>query len=112
MAQAKDSYRVVGNSVPELVRHLDFLFQRVADRMDKIEGIRGTAAISSDLDMTSHKITSLGGGSASSDSARIADIPDPQSNPTFQTITLNGDATFNGDVKVYDADGTLIHSME
>jgi hypothetical protein len=110
MAKSRDSYRITGRTVEELQRELNFLLQRMADRMDKIEGIRGTASIESNLDMNQNRVTHVAVGSAQSDAARIGDLLEVP--PTFNGVTLTGDLVANADIKVYDADGNLIHSME
>lgn len=51
MTKTRDSYLLSARSVPELVRELNFTFQRIADRLDKIEGIRGSASIDNDLSL-------------------------------------------------------------
>ena len=52
MTKTRDSYLLSARTVPELVRELNFTFQRIADRLDKIEGIRGSASIENDLSIT------------------------------------------------------------
>jgi hypothetical protein len=53
VAKTRDNYQVTGNTVPELVNSLNFLLQRIADRLDKLEGIRGsTDGISTAGDLT------------------------------------------------------------
>ena len=94
MAIAKDNYQVNGTTVPDLTRNLNFLLQRMADRMDQIEGIRGTASVKSDLNMNLNRVTQVGPGTTT-DAARVADLVEIP--PT---------------VKVYDSDGNLIHSFE
>lgn len=122
MPATKDSYRVTGRTADELTRELNFLFARFADRMDRIEGIRGTATIASDLNMQSNRVTELGDGSEDSDAARVGDLL--SDGPTFTSVTTTGgmtagttmavgtDLTVGGNVYVRDADGNLIHSME
>jgi hypothetical protein len=51
VTKTRDSYLLSARSVPELVRELNFTFQRIADRLDKIEGIRGSASIDNDLSL-------------------------------------------------------------
>ena len=51
MTKTRDSYLLSARTVPELVRELNFTFQRIADRLDKIEGIRGSASIENDLSL-------------------------------------------------------------
>lgn len=122
MAKTKDSYRVSGRTADEITRELNFIFARLADRMDKIEGIRGTASIASNLEMNSNRVTDIGEGAESDDAARVGDLtPD---GPTFTGLTVTGaasvgttltvgtDASIGGNVYVYDADDNLIHSME
>lgn len=45
MARTRDNYQVNGNTVDELRTSLNFLLQRIADRLDGIEGIRGSAEL-------------------------------------------------------------------
>lgn len=121
MAKTRDNYSVSGNTVEELKRSLNFMLQRMADRMDKIEGIRGTASIESDLEMNDHAVREVGAGSEDDDAARLIDLlTEPLSlseltvsGETFLTsLETQGDAEINGDIFVYDSDGNLIHSME
>lgn len=133
-SRSRDNYRVTGNTVAELVTSLNFLLQRMADRMDRMEGIRGNASIESDLQMNSHVVTEVAGGALADDAARLADLSDqvdaaiaehvaetdPHTqytrNAQTETIsaawTFSADLTINADVKVYDASSNLIHSFE
>lgn len=129
MVRARDNYQVTGQTVAELVTSLNFLFQRFADRMDRIEGIRGTASIESMLDMNNNLVTEVAGGSLDDDAARLADLteaialhvaapdPHPQYAQNSQVETISGAWTFSADVtvraavKVYDASNNLIHSF-
>ena len=43
-SQSRDSYFVNGSSVEELKSDLNFILQRIADRLDKMEGLRGTSS--------------------------------------------------------------------
>lgn len=110
MTKTRDNYTVTGNTVEELRRSLNFLLQRMADRIDKIEGIRGTSSIESDLDMNSNRVTDVGPGSSQSDAARIGDLLEEP--PTFFGVTLTGDLDAEADIFVYDDDGNVIHSLE
>lgn len=106
MAKSRDNYQVTGATVEELVRNLNFLFQRLADRMDRIEGIRGIASIESDLDMNFNRVTDVAEGSGSADVARRGDLTE------LTDLTVNGDLEVDGDVQVLDVDGNIIHSLE
>jgi hypothetical protein len=111
MAKTRDNYQITGSTVEELKRSLNFMLQRFADRMDKIEGIRGTASIESDLEMNANRVREIGSGSADDDAARIGDLLDEP--PTFNGVTLTGDLEANNaDILVYDEGGNLIHSLE
>jgi hypothetical protein len=115
MAKARDNYRLTGRTVDEVVREANFLLQRMADRMDKIEGIRGTSSIESDLDMNSNRVRELGEGSSSSDAARVDDLT--SNSPSFNALSAvsletTEDVEVGGNVYVYDDDGELIHSLE
>lgn len=116
MAATKDSYRIIGRTPEEIVRELNFVLARLADRIDKAEGIRGTAAIASDLDMNSNRVVDVGPGSDSADAARVGDLL--SDGPIFASVTttadmaVGGDVSVGGNIYVYDADDNLIHSME
>lgn len=84
MAKTKDNYQVTGRTVQELVMSLNFLLQRMADRMDKIEGIRGTASIESELEIGTNLDVDL----------------------------LTAGEIESGPVLVSDQDGNTIHSLE
>lgn len=104
MAKTRDSFIIGGETVPELRQQIGFLLQRLGDRMDRMEGIRGTATIQSDLNMSNNRVRSVGAGTLSNDGARLGDVP--QEDVQFNNVNLTGD------LKVYDADGYLIHSLE
>lgn len=74
MPKTRDSYRVTAQTASELTRELNFLLQRIADRLDKMEGIRGTASIESDLDMNDNVITELRAGVLDVDSVRVMEL--------------------------------------
>jgi len=42
---SKELYRISGNSLPEIKQSLDFILSRISDRLDQIEGNRGTSTI-------------------------------------------------------------------
>lgn len=104
MSKSRDSFILTAQTVPELVQQLNFLLQRWNDRIDKIEGIRGTATIESDLNMSDHRVRSVGAGSLDNDGARLGDVP--QDDVDFNNVNLTGN------LKIYDDDGNLIHSLE
>lgn len=54
MAISKQAIIVSGATLPELIQSLNFQFQYISDRLDQIEGWRGTSTIESNLDMTGH----------------------------------------------------------
>jgi len=89
----RDNYQVVGNSLPELVLNLNLLLQRMADRIDKIEGIRGTPEMFATLDMNGNAIAN----------------EDINESPTFESITLSANLTVLGttDVVALTASGTV-----
>ena len=105
-----EHYTITANSIPEMVRSLNFTLARLADRMDKIEGVRGTSTIESDLDMQSNKITDVSAGQESTDVSIVDQLVG--SGPTFSGLTLTGDMATTGDIKVVDSNGTVIHSFE
>ena len=64
MGSRDQLYIVEGDSIEDIKRSLNFSLQRVNDRLDKIEGIRGTASIQSDLDMNGNDVINCGTCSA------------------------------------------------
>ena len=112
MARTRDNYQVTGRTVEELVRNLNFLLQRVADRMDRIEGIRGTSSIESALDMNSNRITEVADAVEDTDALNREQADLTGASPTFTSMTISEDLDVGGDITVYDADGNLIHSLE
>lgn len=127
MAKTRDNYSVSGNTVDELKRSLHFMMQRFADRMDKIEGIRGTASIESNLEMNDNAVTEVGAGSEDTDAARLGDLLEEPLTLSQLTVTgdssltdlaVSGDTTLEGDLNVNggalivrDADGHIIHQF-
>jgi hypothetical protein len=127
VAKTRDNYQVTGRTVEDLTRGLNFILQRFADRMDKMEGIRGTASIESDLEMNDNAVKEVGAGASDTDAARLGDLLEEPLTLSQLTVTgdafladvevtgdvtVEGDVEVTGDIKVYDADGNLIHSME
>lgn len=45
MATSRENYQVSANDIYSALIQLNFIFARIADRLDKIEGLRGTATI-------------------------------------------------------------------
>ena len=41
MTQSRDNYQVMGQELPDVVNRINFILARIADRLDKLEGIRG-----------------------------------------------------------------------
>lgn len=48
----RDSYLLTASTLPELVTQLNFYLARIADRLDKLEGIRGSTDIATGGDVT------------------------------------------------------------
>lgn len=44
MPATRDSYQIFANDFEQLKNELNFILQRIADRLDKMEGIRGTSS--------------------------------------------------------------------
>lgn len=110
MPKSRDSVVLTGRTPEELARQLTFILQRLSDRLDQIEGIRGTATIQSDLVMSENKVREVGAGSVDTDGARLGDLP--EEDVTFNSVTTTENVEVGGDLKVYGDDGLLIHSME
>ena len=42
--QSKDSYLISGNSLDDVKREINFVMQRIMDRLDKMEGVRDVSS--------------------------------------------------------------------
>ena len=51
MPRTKDTYVLTGDTVADLKRELNSILSRIADRMDKQEGIRGTAEVEGEMSL-------------------------------------------------------------
>lgn len=51
MAVSKEIYQISATELPQLVNDLNFILQRLSDRFDKLEGLRGDAKINKTLDV-------------------------------------------------------------
>ena len=71
----RDNYQLSADNFEDLKSELNFLLQRIADRIDKMEGIRGDAEIQSDLDLNGKKILNadLGGDAEQIIARRVFD---------------------------------------
>ena len=99
----KDGYRVPeAQDVPSLVRSLNFIFQSLADRMDKIEGVRGTSTVLSDFDLSGNALLNVG---------NFDQYLGTGDTPTFGGLTIGGDLAITGLFKIEDSNGTVIHQM-
>lgn len=56
-------------SIGDMANQLNRLFGLLADRIDKLEGLRGTPTFYADLDLQNNKATNAAGGVASDDLA-------------------------------------------
>lgn len=100
----RDNYQVIGPTLPELVLNLNLLLQRLADRMDKIEGIRGTPELFASLDMNGNPIIDLLQSSDTTDAVNQSELADQSLNttdsPTFQSVTISVNLTVSGTLAV------------
>lgn len=136
MASTRDNYQVQANSLQELVLSLNLLLQRIADRIDKIEGIRGTPEIFADLDMNNNRINELFQSSNTTDAVNQSELDNQDLNttdsPTFASLTITANLSVSGTLNVIgittligleqsendtayykytDSNGTIIHSF-
>lgn len=118
MSKTRDNYQLTGSTVEEVKRSLNFLLQRFADRMDKIEGIRGSPKMEASLNMSNNRITALADPVSGADAVSLDDLTEGVDSIIADNIQVTGswlfsDVTrFEAPIRVYDADGVLIHSFE
>lgn len=110
---SRENLQVTGNDLAEIKRSLNFQLQRVADRLDKLEGVRGTSTVLSNLDLSGNSLINAGNFDQNLGSADT---------PTFGGLTIAGsvDITTNLTVEaildtdsltVTDTNGTVIHEF-
>jgi hypothetical protein len=56
---ARDTYLLSGEDITDIKNNMNFILQRIADRLDQIEGLRGTASINSDLDLNGNSLLNV-----------------------------------------------------
>jgi hypothetical protein len=79
---SRENIQVQGNSLDEVKRNLNFALARLADRIDKIEGARGTSTILSDLNLGGNSLINVGNFDQDLGTGDT---------PTFGGLTLQGD---------------------
>ncbi len=93
MATSKENYQVTTTDPQGMQLRMNSIFQSVADRLDKIEGIRGEASIESDLDMNDNTVKNV--------------------NITATSITADDltvtDSLFKGDIFFSGTDSGLVY---
>jgi len=114
VASSREHYHVMGNTVEELARSLNFALSQIESRLDKQEGVRGIPKFESAVDMDSNQINQLAAPVVPSDAARKADAAgqdlETTDSPTFVGLTLTGTADANV-YTVTDSNGTIIHQL-
>jgi len=108
MSQSRDVLQISTGDT-ELNIQLNLILQRISDRLDKIEGIRGTATIESNLNMSSKNINSVAAPVSNDDAAIKSNLPgqdlETSSTPAFSGVSLTGA------IEYIDSNGTTIHSF-
>ena len=93
--EARRTYRI--NRVD--LENINFVFGQMADRIDELEGRRGTPKFKSDVNMGMNKVSSMRSGSASTDGATVVQVDavatevDGVSGATAGTQNLSASAT-------------------
>lgn len=135
----RDNYQIQFNNLDELRMNLNLLLQRLADRMDKIEGIRGDPVIDGNLSLNGNRLIDVLQSAASTDGVNQSELADQDldttDSPTFASLTITatltvsgnftvggdltimgttatGDYISTGDVKVKDSNDVVLHSFE
>lgn len=66
--EARRTYRVTSNDVTQI----NFVLGLLADRIDELEGRRGTPTFKSDVNMDSNRVTSVGNATTSTDAITLS----------------------------------------
>src|SRR3972149_10778368 len=88
---SREGYRISGNTVQELKISLNFFLQSIADRLDKIEGVRGTSTVESNLNLSGNSLINVGNFDQNLGTA---------DSPRFGGLTIDGDLAVTGDLEV------------
>lgn len=118
MAASKEGYRVSANDLPSLSLQLNFHFSSIANRLDQIEGWRGTSTINSDLNLTQNNLINVGNFDQNLGTT---------DQPSFGGLTIEGDVAVTGTLlsasmsvsgtgdfdvlTITDSNGTILHQM-
>lgn len=112
MAESRENILITGDSIDEMKRSLNFAMQRISDRMDQIEGVRGGSTIRSDLNLTGNNIVNAG---------NFDQNLGTDDNPQFGGLTIEGDLDVTSDltsdtldantITVTDSNSTVIHEL-
>jgi len=100
---SRELYQVTGQDVQALLISLNFAMARIADRLDKIEGVRGTSTIASDLDLQNNNIINVGNFDQNLGTADA---------PQFGGLTIDGDLAVTGEIRISDSNGEIIHQFK
>ena len=99
---SREGYRISGNTLEELKLNINFFLQSIANRLDKIEGIRGTSTVESNLDLSGNNLVNVG---------NFDQNLGTEDNPQFGGLTIDGDLSVTGLIKIEDVNGTVIHQL-
>ena len=59
--EVREHYRIINPAdLTDLVNQLNTVLARIADRLDKMDGTRGTPAFETNIDLKGHNITNVG----------------------------------------------------
>lgn len=81
--------------------------QRIADRLDKIEGVRGTSTVESNLDLTGNSLVNVG---------NFDQNLGTEDEPQFGGLIIDGDLAVTGIIdgnviRIVDTNSTVIHEF-
>lgn len=108
MANIKDNYQISGSSVTELVSNLNFLLQRLADRLDQIEGIRGTSQIEGSDELALQVDNDSGSGTRLVLNSQHVEAPETDLEVGQSEISVVDDGTDRALRVRYNDDGTVV----
>lgn len=109
--EARRIYRLNSLNTEEINR----LFAMLADRIDELEGRRGTPAFKSNVNMGSNRITSLGTAQVSSDAISLGGAESEAASAAASAasgVAAEIQAANWYNRKVVDSNGTTIHGFD
>lgn len=93
MVEVAQQYRIISpGGLEDMANQLNRILSLLADRIDKLEGYRGTPTFRAPMDMQGNRITSAGAAAVDDDALILGQLTDVQ-HSSLQGLTIGDDHT-------------------